>query len=307
MKKQLFILSLFAFISSLCWSQDYKKVDAIVLKYPKNFSSPTQLAQRISSDFSNDFDKVRAVYTWIADNIAYDPSESRGYDIQYSSKAELEMKIKKSDAALAARVLSKKKAVCQGYSTLFKIVCEDLNIASKMISGSAKTRVKDIGKKYYSDHAWNIINIKNKEYLIDVTWGAGTYSDHFEKKMNHFYFLTDPDQFLKKHYPDNYENALLQEKIGKQAFLNAPLIYDYDYQLLQPTSGIIKKGKIKFRFLTTKKVNSINYTVDRKNHKVATFDNNNYLEFEIDLSHFQKERELVLFFDYNPIIGFKLE
>ena len=75
-----------------------------------------------------------------------------------------------------------------------------LNIKSKIITGNAKTLVKDIGKRYHSNHAWNIVIIENKAYLIDATWGAGTYNTHFEKKVNYFYFLTDPSLFIKKHY-----------------------------------------------------------------------------------------------------------
>lgn len=310
MKKPILLLLLFSFLSTFCEAQDYRKVDAVVLGYPKQFSSTQKLAQRIAADFTNDFEKVRAAYTWIANNIVYDPSESRGYNIEYSTKAELEIQLKKNDAALSSRALSTKRAVCQGYSTLFKVVCEELKIPTKMVSGSSKTNVRDIGKKYYSDHAWNIVTIGNKEYLIDVTWGAGTYSNRFEKNLNYVYFLSDPYLFIKKHYPDNYENALLKEKIGQQEFLNGPVYYNYDFKLLEPTSGILKKAtgrKMKFRFSTPKKVKDISYLSGGKPYKVTQFNTNTTLEFEIDLSLLKKEKDLVLFFDYDSVIGFKLE
>lgn len=310
MKKQILFLLLFSFLSAFCEAQDYKKVDAVVMDYPKSFSSTKKLAQRIAADFSNDFEKVRAAYTWIANNIVYDPVESRGYHIEYSTKAELEIQLKKNDAALSSRALSTKRAVCQGYSTLFKVVCEELKIPTKMVSGSSKTNVRDIGKKYISDHAWNIVTIGNKDYLIDVTWGAGTYSNRFEKNLNYIYFLSDPYLFIKKHYPDNYEHALLKEKIGQQEFLNGPLIYNYDFKLIEPTNGILKKatgGKMKFRFSAPKKVKDITYLSGGKPYKVTPFTSNNNLEFTIDLSRLKKEKDLVLFFDFDSVIGFKLE
>lgn len=310
MKKQILFLLLFAFLSTLCEAQDYKKVDAIVLGYPKNFSSTKKLAQRIASDFTNDFEKVRAAYTWIADNVIYDPAESRGYNIEYSTKAELEMQLKKNDAALSSRALSTKRAVCQGYSTLFKVVCEELKIPTKMVSGSSKTNVRDIGKKYISDHAWNIVTIGNKEYLIDVTWGAGTYSNRFEKNLNYVYFLSDPYLFIKKHYPDNYEHALLKEKIGQQEFSNGPIYYNYDFKLLEPTNGNLKKatgGKMKFRFSVPKKVMNVSYISGGKSYEVIPISTDNSLEFTIDLSRLKKEKDLVLFFDYDAVVGYKLE
>jgi transglutaminase/protease-like cytokinesis protein 3 len=291
-------------------SQSYEKVDSIVLKYPKKISSTTKIAKLISSDFSTDFDKIRAVYTWITNNIAYDLSEYGKYKFNYSNKKELIDKQIKFEKKLSSRVISKRKAVCQGYSTLFKVICDKLNINSKVVSGSSKTLVRDIGNRYYSDHSWNFVTIKNKDYLIDTTWGAGNYSNSFEKKVNFFYFLTNPIFFIKQHYPDNYENTLLTEKIEKKDFLNGPLIYDYNFELINPLNGIIKKGEdniVRFKFLTEKKISSISYNIDRKNFILSEFENEDNLEFEINLSDIKNEKTLLLYFDYKPVIGFKLE
>jgi transglutaminase/protease-like cytokinesis protein 3 len=285
-------------------------VDSIVLTYPERFSSASKIAKRISSDFSNEFDKVRAVYTWITNNIVYNPNEYGKYNFEYSTKREFEKKENKLEKKLSSRTISKGKAVCEGYSTLFTAICDNLNIKSKVVTGSSKIVVKDIGKRYYSDHAWNIVLIENQEYLIDATWGAGNYNNRFEKKVDYFYFLTDPNLFIKKHYPDYYENAVLIEKIEKKDFLNGPLIYNYDFKLINPTSGIIRKSevdKIKFTFSSNKNVSSISFDIDRENHQVTEFENNENLEFEIDLSELKRERKLILYFDYEPIIAFKLE
>ncbi len=309
-EKQILIILIFFCFSTFGWSQNYRKVDSIVLTYPTKFSSTSKLAKRIDSDFSNDFEKTRAIYTWITNNIAYEPTEYGKYDFEYSTKTEFEQKEQKYEEKLSTRVISKGKAVCEGYSTLFKALCDKISIKSKVITGGSKTLTKDIGKRYYSDHAWNMVLIENKKYLIDVTWGAGTYENRFERKVNYFYFLTDPKLFIKNHYPDYYENALLIEKIDKEVFLKGPLIYDFDFNLESPTNGIIKKvevGKVKFRFQTNKKINSISYDLDDKNHQVNQFKNNDNLEFEIDLTGLKRQRELIFYFDYQPIIAFKLE
>jgi len=311
MKKTTLVILLFFSISTFCWSQNYKRVDSIILTYPEKFSSTSKIAKQISFDFNNDFDKVRAIYSWITNNIAYDPSEYGKYNFEYSTKAELKKKEIKYKKKLSSRVLSKGKAVCEGYSTLFTVICNNLNIKSTIVTGNAKTLVKDIGKRFYSDHAWNIVLIENKEYLIDATWGAGTYQQgRFEKKVNYFHYLTEPRLFIKKHYPDYYDNALLTEKIEKQDFLNGPLIYENDFELKNPINGIIKKSevnKVKFSFLTDIKISSITYKIDNENYQVDEFENNENLEFEIDLSNLKRQRELVFYFDYKPIIAFKLK
>ncbi|WP_181896320.1 transglutaminase domain-containing protein [Seonamhaeicola aphaedonensis] len=286
-------------------------MDSIALSYPSKFSTPEKLAKRISKDFQNDFEKLRALYTWIANNVIYDPAESGKFLYEYSNKREFERKEEKFNNKLSNRVISKKKAICQGYATLFKKVCDELNIKSKYVSGASKTEIKDIGKRFFSDHAWNIVLIDNKEYLIDVTWGAGTYSNYFQKKLNYFYFLTDPKLFIKKHYPDYFENAILKEKIKEEEFLNAPLVYNYDYELINPQTGIIKmheSDKVQFVFSTEKPVTSINYRLNNENHSITNFTQvNNMLKFDINLSKFNRAKELILFFNYKTVIGFKIK
>jgi transglutaminase/protease-like cytokinesis protein 3 len=143
-----------------------------------------------------------------------------------------------------------------------------------------------------------------------VTWGAGTYSNRFEKKLNYVYFLSSPYLFIKDHYPDLYADALLKEKIGQQEFSNGPIYYNYDFKLLEPTNGILKKatgGKMKFRFAAPKEVMNISYISGGKSYEVTPNSTKNSLEFTIDLSRLKKEKDLVLFFDYDAVVGFKLE
>lgn len=307
MLKQLnLVIILFLFFTFICNSQNYKKVDSIVSVYPSKYSSVLKLSKKISSDFSNDFERVRAIYTWITNNIVYDITEYGKYNFEYSTNIEFEKKERKHNKKLASRVLSKGKAVCEGYAILFNTICKNLNIKSKIVSGSSKTLTKDIGKRYYSDHAWNIVIIDDKKYLIDTTWGA----ENRNREVNYFYFLTEPKLFIKDHYPNYYENALLNRKIEKEDFLEGPLIYNHNFTLIAPISGILKKAeinKVKFQFSSNKKVSNVKYKIGRKEFQLTKFENNEFLEFEIDLSGLKTERELILYFDLEPIVGFKLK
>ncbi|MEO1486775.1 MAG: transglutaminase, partial [Bacteroidota bacterium] len=80
MPRKVIILLISVSFSSLGWTQNYNKVDSMVLTYPTKFSSVSKLAKRINTDFSNDFEKTRAVYAWIANNVAYEPSEYGKFD-----------------------------------------------------------------------------------------------------------------------------------------------------------------------------------------------------------------------------------
>ncbi|MBO0321640.1 transglutaminase [Muricauda sp. CAU 1633] len=308
LKKTYILFCLLFSISPFLSSQDFKKVDSLVYTYPNSFSSPSRLAKRISKDFKTELDRVRAIYIWIANNIVYDPKESGELGYEFGSNEFLK-KEKKHNEKLSKRVISKGQAVCAGYSTLFAELSKELNIKSKVVSGSSKTKVSDIGKRFYSDHAWNVVEVDKKLYLVDVTWGAGSYDGRFIKELNSFYFMTPPELFIKNHYPDYFEYALLDKKIDKEVFLNAPLIHSHEYELLSPRYGIIKKseGKVDFKFSCKPGLYVVMCDLDDNefySQDIVTTED--VLEFELDLSDAKKAKKLSVYLDYQQVVEFKL-
>ena len=71
-KFALIFLLLNSIFINFTFSQKISEVDKIVAKYPKSFDSTEELAQKIDKDFKSDYDKARAIYSWIAFNIKYD-------------------------------------------------------------------------------------------------------------------------------------------------------------------------------------------------------------------------------------------
>ena len=64
----LLILS-FIFLSNAMYSQDYDRIDATILLYPTHCDSPEELSKFITRDFLTEEEKVRAIYSWIIQNI----------------------------------------------------------------------------------------------------------------------------------------------------------------------------------------------------------------------------------------------
>jgi transglutaminase/protease-like cytokinesis protein 3 len=310
MKKSIIIILFFS-LSSIAYSQNNKIVDSLVLTYPKSFSSSEKLAEKISIDFRNEYDKVRAIYVWITNNISYDFSEKGAFNYEYSTKDERIKKEIKHNKKLSKRVISKGKAVCEGYSVLFNSICENLNIDSKIVLGNAKADITDIGKRYNSNHAWNIVVINDEKYLIDTTWGAGFYQSRFVKQFDNFYFQTDPELFIKTHYPDDFRDSLLSKKVEKEEFLNSPMFFDYKYELVNPIDGLIKIPEnkiIEFEFTSENSVVLVSCNINEKHFIEPEYTNeNNKVKFEINLADFPRAKELVVHFNFEPIIGFKLK
>ena len=122
----------------------------------------SNLAVLITKPFSNELEKVRAIFMWMNKNIQYD----------YVGLASNNYTVDVPD------VLRKRVAVCDGYSRLFYYLCSGGGITSNYLRGLTPRGV----------HAWNSVRIDSKWYLIDVTWGLE-------------YFLTSPNIFIKDHIP----------------------------------------------------------------------------------------------------------
>ncbi|HEX8575097.1 MAG TPA: transglutaminase domain-containing protein [Flavobacterium sp.] len=266
LKKAVFITF---FLSLPVVAQDFLKVDKIVSGYPKSFTTPETLAEKIRKDFNRQDEIARAAFTWIALNIDYDAasyfSSSGQTRIAYSFRDQEEKRQKERafEDQLINKTLRSNKAVCQGYATLFQRLCELNGVEAVLIAGTSKVSFMDIGKQPgKSDHAWNAVKINKEWKLIDVTWAAGALDAKTRKFVRNFnpgYFFSDPDIFFLNHFPDK-KDWMLTEKTADD-FAGLPLYHrqyaDAFYTFLSPETGIIN----------LKNLNSIRFKVENLNPK----------------------------------------
>lgn len=301
-------------------AQTAEEVDAIVAKYPKHYSSTEELAERINADFSTEYGRARAIYSWIAFNINYDVKSylypKRPKPIKYKTEEERQRKLKAALDKRISKVLRKGKGICGGYAALFHRVASQVGLQSEYISGNGRTKNHDIGKRrIIVDHGWNSVKIDGTWRLLDVTWGAGYVNEKkekFYKRFNSFYFDTDPKLFFTNHYPKTgvWENT----KLDKVAFLKAPLLdaeMREEYEIIEPKEGTIKvckDDKVVFKILNAKPEAVIRYT-QRKRGETPKVENKtlkeDVLEFEITIDK-TIGRYLTLFLDGEAIATFKI-
>ena len=131
------------------------------------------------------------VFLWICNNIEYDISIFFGNSI-YNVDTTPNGAFKNG------------KTICEGYSLLFKEICEYLKLEVKNISGYSKGYGYKPGDEFKTKHLYNAINLDNKWYLIDSTWGAGKIEEKdYLKRLNEFYFCPNPEILIRTHFPDN--------------------------------------------------------------------------------------------------------
>ena len=186
---------------------DFSKIDNYVLnlKIGKNVSEK-EMVELIIKNSTTKLEKARAIFIWIADNIAYDTS----------------FKVTSYEEGLA-----KRKGVCQAYSELFKRFGEIAGLEVVVIAGDSKQyyykRASDLDS---GGHAWNAFKSDNGQWiLLDATWGAGYVNNRkFTKLLTDYWFNPSPEIYVFSHFPEENRWQLLDKPISRDAFLKIPPI-----------------------------------------------------------------------------------
>lgn len=137
------------------------KVSAIVANAPTN---------------ATDYDVELYINDYIVDNCQYDKEGAAAADNGETLGNEHN----------AYGALIDQKAVCDGYSAAFQLLCNRLGIECVSIQGTSKDE----------PHMWNGVKINNEWYYTDVTWND---SDEYVHSERYFYLNVTTEQLKADH------------------------------------------------------------------------------------------------------------
>lgn len=195
----------------------YAQVDSAVLQFSRKGYQPQQLVKFVSENFKGDSLRVRAFYTWIATNIDYDKTLLDQFRLTAALIGNFRPGGRSQDADT---VLSRRRAVCEGYCNLMNRFCSEVGITSVMVPGI--TRVPEGEVQEDMLHTWNAVRVHGQWQLLDITW-AGGYVDHrdiYIKRFSGRFFFSPPKQFAHTHWPLDAMWQLLERPVTKTEFYN---------------------------------------------------------------------------------------
>ena len=181
--------------------------------------SVATLSAYLTRPYARDDEKARAIFCWIAHNIAYD------VDGFFSGAA---------SSTSSGDVLQSRSSVCAGYSSLFESLAREAGLTAVTINGYAKGFSYQPGDPVTgeSNHAWNAVKIRGTWKLVDCTWGAGSIDNNhsFVRNYEPYYFFTDPREFAYRHLPDDPKWQLLPRPLSRSEFQNLPFVFPVFFQ-----------------------------------------------------------------------------
>lgn len=309
-----------------------------------------KLTTQLTANYFNEVEKARSIFIWITENISYDYKfVNKGKEIKSPScdeSKDCSIKLKDWENNYINKVLEKKKGICDGYSRLFKRMCEIAGLKCEIISGRARTEPYQVGNPTSVNHSWNAILIDSSYYFLDATWAAGFCTKDeeteklvkFQKQYNNYYWLTPFKKLVRNHYPENgrwvYEENYPKEKFFQNPYYAHGVIESID--LISPTSGVIdaKKGDtISFKFTYPNSIQNIQintngfrnppiYTVKKitKKHSKLELDTfalkkQRYIQFKhtdnlYEFSYIMTDNSIYyvdILFDYKQVMRFKIK
>ena len=247
MKKAFYLLLFNIVFSVVVFAQNnYSSTDQFVQKLGSMDSlNLAQIAKKITAGSADKEQQSRAIFYWIANNIALDPKAIKGNDQRRS---------------LPEDVVKLRKGTALGFAKLFQEMASIVNIRCLVVDGYIRSGIEELNSPADEiNHSWNVVQLGQSPdtwHVLDAAKASGTLDKKmtlFSKRFESGYFFTEKSLFNLDHYADNDAWQLGRGPKSLKEFYGLPIIESaaYEYGLRKPTpaSGLIKtktKSKVSF-------------------------------------------------------------
>lgn len=168
----------------------------------------TQVLDKLNVYQSSQYQKICAVHDYIIGNVRYDDSLEKhsAYDALIGGSA-----------------------VCQGYALLTYRMLTELNVPTRIITGTGNG----------GDHGWNIVKIGDRWYNLDVTWDDSTRSKaYFLKGTGDFQNHIRGAEFETEQYHALYPMSASAFSPANDVLLVYDIALDRSFAELETGKGI---------------------------------------------------------------------
>lgn len=239
----------------------------------------------------NDADSAYFIYKWITQNFRANGVEE---DL--------------------AKIYKSGKGTRAGLSSLFKRMCSYLDLESDLIPGILRYARGEM------EYVWNYVVIDGEYYLLDVaTVIEFNYmpGQLFDKDI---FFGTEPEAFIRFHYPKEKKWQLLSEPYTLEKFQSltvlSPIFFMLNLKSVSPDTNNLKKiGTISFTYDESIQISNIQFFSLISEHDIdAEFNiTNGKVEIKYNLDDMSDKTFLGInikiknFDEYVPIIYYRLD
>jgi len=242
------------------------KIVNLTVKKPKSEEITDAVLPSILNDRMNDFEKVIAIHDWIVSNVEYDMEH-------YYNEVPPEWD------STAEGAYDHRKALCGGYSKLFRLLANTAGFEVKIVIGEAY----GVGGTKES-HEWNRIKIGDNWYNVDVTMDDPISSNTKINNLRYNYLLVPDSAISASHFISNTSEdctapqpmdkiepaivAHVSRDTGRQTYL-CKTNSDIDSAFKNASSGNLKQFQILYKSSETSASKISTYIKSHTNANVS--------------------------------------
>lgn len=195
----------------------FKQLDERAIEIAnREYNNFTDLVRDLTRNCTTELEKVRVLFRWL---IAKDLSKNSVKQILHPN------------ASLS--LLKGVKSGKESYHQVFKKLCSFAGLHCEIIIGYSKGAGYKPGMRIEGNsfrNSWTAVAVDGSWRFINCTWAARHISGHKDDlpqvfhTYDEFYFLTDPEDYIYQHYPDEPAWQLLEIPLPFSEFINLPVV-----------------------------------------------------------------------------------
>ncbi len=141
--------------------RDYIVTDGSDQDIAEVLTEVQNISDRICEGLDNDYDKARALATWVSQNFYYD------YVARDSGVT--------TEVLSIARTLELRRSVCGGYANLYAALCQAQGITCYVMQGTVVQNNLTFAEQQDNapSHEWNMAIIDGRRVWVDTLWNTG--------------------------------------------------------------------------------------------------------------------------------------
>ena len=222
--------------TAICPQYFYSK--ETVRKYNRNIENTVNnLAAQLKLTEGTDYEKEIRVHDWFCKNVKYD---FKGSDMDELARVVLSHNI--------VGVFAKQKAQCEGIAKAVKVLLNAVDVKCIVVTGDSVKSGQSV------PHAWNIVNIGEEPYQLDVTWDIGAMGQSKHHIAHDYFNLTD--ELMNQ---DHKADSSLPECKSKKAnyYVQRGCSFQMRHRLMAYIDRLIEKNERNYGFRAEGRLNKV--------------------------------------------------
>lgn len=194
------------------------------------------LAAQLELTKGSDYEKAQKVHDWLCMNVEYD-----------MLGADMNEPVRVITAHNIVGVFAHHRAQCEGIAKAVKVLLNAVDVRCIVATGVAHSEREN------GPHAWNIVNLDNTPYHMDVTWDIGAMEGAKETISYDYFNITD--EMIER---DHKKDGILPScnSLELNYFTKNQLVFDSKSRLLAYIEKLVSAGEREFYFRSECKLSS---------------------------------------------------